>query len=154
MRQQDQALDRYQDDWAARVEQNGKVSGVYTDYHYYGTGDIGGEPDEESVKRLEAIVTKSSASLPPYGLFIPDEPHPEWPAVNVGEGPVKVVSANGRSDVSRYHAFRNGRVAALYRRNGVDKPFGWVADFAGIPKTLAPQRGVAGRCSRESVPRG
>ena len=27
-----------------RVEQNGKVSGIFTDYHYYGTGDIGGSP--------------------------------------------------------------------------------------------------------------
>src|SRR2546429_4719665 len=26
--------------------------------HYYGTGDVGGSPDEDSVKRLEAIVTK------------------------------------------------------------------------------------------------
>src|SRR5215469_6330642 len=51
----DQAQERYQDDWAARVEHNGKVTGVYTDYHYYGTGDIGGTPDEESVKLLEAI---------------------------------------------------------------------------------------------------
>jgi alpha-mannosidase len=54
---QDQANDRYQGDWAARVEKNGKVSAVYTDYHYYGTGDIGGAPNEESVKNLEAIVT-------------------------------------------------------------------------------------------------
>ncbi len=55
---QDRAQERHQGDWAARVEQNGKISGVYTDYHYYGTGDIGGAPDEESVKRLEAIVTQ------------------------------------------------------------------------------------------------
>jgi len=40
--QQEQKQDRYQDNWAARVETNGKVSGVFTDYHYYGTGDIGG----------------------------------------------------------------------------------------------------------------
>ena len=63
--QSDRDQDRYQGDWAARVEQNGKISGVYTDYHYYGTGDIGGSPNEESVKRLEAIVTKGSASFPP-----------------------------------------------------------------------------------------
>src|SRR5580700_2931435 len=31
--EQDQALDRYQGDWATRVDHNGKVSGVYTDYH-------------------------------------------------------------------------------------------------------------------------
>src|ERR1700730_2853474 len=93
--QQDRDLDRYQHDWAARVKQNGKVSGVFTDYHYYGTGDIGGTPDEESVKRLEAIATKAKASLPPEGQFFREgQPHPEWPAVKVGDGPVQVISAN------------------------------------------------------------
>ncbi len=94
--QADRDLDRYQGDWAARVEQNGKISGVYTDYHYYGTGDIGGTPDEDSVQRLEAIVTKGSASLPPSngdGSYVPGQAHPEWPAVKVGDGPVHVVSA-------------------------------------------------------------
>ena len=55
--QQENAERRFQGDWAARVLNNGKVTGVFTDYHYFGTGDIGGAPDEESVKRLEAIVT-------------------------------------------------------------------------------------------------
>ena len=93
--QSDRELKRYQDDWATRVEQNGKASGVYTDYHYYGTGDIGGTPDEESVKRLEAIVTQGAASLPPDGEdFGSGDPHPQWPSVKVGDGPVHVVSAN------------------------------------------------------------
>jgi alpha-mannosidase len=94
--QQDQQQSRFEGDWAARVELNGTVSGVFTDYHYYGTGDIGGTPDEESVKRLEAIVTKGTASLPPADEFFLAErrPHPEWPAVKVGDGPVHVISAN------------------------------------------------------------
>ena len=92
---QDRALARHQGDWAARVEQNGKVSGVYTDYHYYGTGDIGGAPQEEYVKRLEAIVTHGTMSLPPRGqFFATGQPHPEWPSVKVGDGPVHVISAN------------------------------------------------------------
>lgn len=91
--QQQRDLNRYQNDWAARVEQNGKVSGVFADYHYYGTGDIGGSPDEESVKRLEAIVTKGTVSLPPEGSIDDGRPHPEWPAVKVGDGPVHVISA-------------------------------------------------------------
>ena len=93
--ERDGQLEQYQDDWAARVAQNGKVSGVYTDYHYYGTGDIGGAPDEESVQRLEAIVTKGNASLPPAGeAFEPGQPHPQWPPEKVGDGPVHVISAN------------------------------------------------------------
>jgi alpha-mannosidase len=93
-RKQENDLRRFQGDWAARVENDGKITGVFTDYHYYGTGDIGGSPDEDSVKRLEAIVTKGSASLPPPGQFISRrQPHPEWPEVSVGNGPVHVVSA-------------------------------------------------------------
>jgi alpha-mannosidase len=92
--QRDDNFDRFQGDWAARVENNGKVSGVFTDYHYYGTGDIGGSPDEESVKRLEAIVTKGAASFPPRGQYFQrGQRHPDWPQVQVGEGPVHVISA-------------------------------------------------------------
>jgi alpha-mannosidase len=91
---QDQELSRYQRDWAARVENNGKLTGVYTDYHYYGTGDIGGAPDEDSVKRLEAIVTHGQASLPPAGYIgFPGEAHENWPDVSVGDGPVHVISS-------------------------------------------------------------
>ncbi|MBV9158036.1 MAG: alpha-mannosidase, partial [Acidobacteriaceae bacterium] len=93
--QQDRDQDRYQDDWATRVENNGKITGLYTDYHYYGTGDTGGSPDADSVKRLEATVTQGTAVLPPQGqFFFPGQPHPEWPSVKVGDGPVHVISSN------------------------------------------------------------
>jgi alpha-mannosidase len=92
--QQDEDLDRFQGDWAARVENNGKVTGVYTDYHYFGTGDIGGAPDEDSVSRLEAIVTHGKASMPPAGYFdIRGEKHPNWPEESLGDGPVHVISS-------------------------------------------------------------
>lgn len=91
----ERSLERFQDDWAARVQLNGKVSGVFTDYHYFGTGDIGGAPDEDSVKRLEAIVTKGTASFPPEGMVVVrEEPPPPGPEVNVGNGPVHVLSSN------------------------------------------------------------
>ncbi len=92
--QQNDDLNQFQDDWAARVENNGKFTGVYTDYHYYGTGDIGGAPEENSVKTLEAIVTHGKASLPPPDYIeFRGEKHPAWPEVAVGDGPVNVVSA-------------------------------------------------------------
>jgi alpha-mannosidase len=90
---EDRAQERHQGDWAARVEQNGKVSGVFTDYHYYGTGDIGGAPHEEYVKRLEAIVTQGTTSLPPQNGFSGGE-QSTTPPVKVGDGPVHVISAN------------------------------------------------------------
>jgi alpha-mannosidase len=91
--EQDRTQSRHQVDWAARVELNGKVSGVFTDYHYYGTGDIGGAPREKDVQRLEAIVTKGMASLPQNGL-LPREQQSDAAPVKVGEGPVHVISGN------------------------------------------------------------
>jgi alpha-mannosidase len=90
----DRQHDRYQGDWAARVMANGKVSGLFTDYHYFGTGDVGGAPDEESVKRLEAIITKGSAQFPSEQPSFDGQPQPEQPAVKVGDGPVHVISSN------------------------------------------------------------
>jgi alpha-mannosidase len=92
---QDQELNRHQSDWAARVELNGQVSGVLAEYHYYGTGDIGGTPNEDSVKRLEAIISGGEASLPLdvdplFSRFSHDQGAP----VQLGGGPVHVISAN------------------------------------------------------------
>ena len=50
-------------DWPRRVNLNGKVSGVFTDYHYYGTGDTGGSPREDSVRMLNEIVAKNDGPL-------------------------------------------------------------------------------------------
>jgi alpha-mannosidase len=84
---------RHQADWAARVELNGKVSGVFTDYHYYGTGDVGGAPREKDVERLEAILTRGTTSLPQNAL-LPREEQSDAPPAKVGDGPVHVISAN------------------------------------------------------------
>ncbi len=91
--QADRDLQRFQGDWAARVELNGKVSGLFTDYHYYGVGDTGGAPREDSVKRLEAIVTKGRVSLPAQGPFLSSGQSQPASPVQVGEGPVHVISA-------------------------------------------------------------
>jgi alpha-mannosidase len=98
-------------DWPQRIERDGKVSGVYADYHYYGTGDTGGSPSESSVKLLEAIVTKSRTVLPPppsesqFGEA--QRPSPTGPAVEVGDGPVKVISSRADQmflDLIKEHA--------------------------------------------------
>jgi alpha-mannosidase len=91
---QERTQERHQNDWAARVELNGKVSGVFADYHYYGTGDIGGAPREEYVKTLEAIVTQGMASLPEQNGFIARRESSLQPPAKVGDGPVRVLSAN------------------------------------------------------------
>jgi alpha-mannosidase len=42
--------------WLTRIENTGKKSGTYVDYHYYGTGDRGGAPDERSVAWMEKSI--------------------------------------------------------------------------------------------------
>ncbi len=88
-------------DWVKRINIDGKLTGVYADYKYVGTGDIGGAVSEESVKLLEATVTKGMASLPVFtgrggrgGRGQNDTPPPPPnPPVAMGEGPVHVIVA-------------------------------------------------------------
>ncbi len=87
-------------DWINRVELDGKVTGVYADYHYVGTGDIGGATEESTVKLLEAIVTKSETVLPPPPRFFfrrqgeqEPPPAPSGPPVKVGDGPLHIVES-------------------------------------------------------------
>ena len=46
-------LPRKNKKFITRLEKNGADSGVYKDYHYYGVGDIGGAPKENSVRYAE-----------------------------------------------------------------------------------------------------
>jgi alpha-mannosidase len=93
-------------DWPARIDLNGKVTGVFADFMYYGTGDTGGAAQESSVKLLDAIVSRKKTAPPnPYaqrgqrgqggaGQAQPQAPSPApVPEVVVGDGPVKVLSA-------------------------------------------------------------
>jgi alpha-mannosidase len=88
--------------WVDRINLDGKVTGVFADYHYVGTGDIGGAVNEESVKILEATVTKGEVLLPspsaapgariPAGL--PGPLSTTGTMQRVGEGPVHVIEAS------------------------------------------------------------
>jgi len=89
--QQNQLRTRAQEDWTKRIQINGQLTGVFADYHYVGTGDIGGSPNESSVNLMEAITTKSRASLPPPFQFAPQSIPQNGPMVQVGDGPVHVV---------------------------------------------------------------
>lgn len=57
--------------WKQRIDANGRKSGLYVDYHYYGTGDTGGAPAAASVAMVEESI-KSGQS---------------------GEGAIKIISA-------------------------------------------------------------
>src|SRR2546426_4624734 len=88
--QQNQARTRGQEDWPKRIQINGNLTGIFADYHYVGTGDVGGSPNENSVKLMEAITTRNRASLPqvfPFGA----QPAQPGPPVQVGDGPLRVI---------------------------------------------------------------
>jgi alpha-mannosidase len=94
------ALERpreWEQNWVKRIDLDGQVTGVFADYHYVGTGDVGGAARESTVKLLEAIVDKSETVLPPppRGFGQQDQPgsEPQGPTVQVGEGPVHVIEA-------------------------------------------------------------
>ncbi|MFL6335362.1 MAG: glycoside hydrolase family 38 C-terminal domain-containing protein [Pyrinomonadaceae bacterium] len=79
-------------DWPARIRRNGEVSGLYTDYTYFGTGDVGGAPREFSVKVVDAVAGRKMTVLPPPPPVIPPV-NLEGTPVQVGDGPVRVLSA-------------------------------------------------------------
>jgi len=88
-------------EWVDRVNLDGKVTGLFADYHYYGTGDIGGSPNEASVKTLEAILDKGEATLPPprqqgesFRAYRERLKTAQGPEVKVGDGPLHVIAGN------------------------------------------------------------
>jgi alpha-mannosidase len=82
-------------DWPKRIQENAQKGGLMVDFHYYGTGDIGGAPREPSVALMEAIVTKGFGFIPPPQAppspgappFVVEPPKP----VKVGDGPLRVI---------------------------------------------------------------
>ena len=76
-------------DWPERIERNGKTGGLFTDYHYYGTGDIGGSPGESSVSFVEAMVSRSKLALPVKASTA----GPSADEATMGAGPLRILSS-------------------------------------------------------------
>jgi alpha-mannosidase len=78
--------------WGGRIQRVGNSSGLYVDYRYYGTGDIGGAPREASVKAMEAILNKTTTVFPSSRSDNRQslQPAPDMP-VQVGNGPIKIL---------------------------------------------------------------
>ena len=93
--QQNQQRIAAQEDWVKRININGKLTGVFADYHYVGTGDVGGSPNESSVRLMEAITTRDKTVLPQSGPVTRQQSSGQEPTrpplVQVGDGPIKVV---------------------------------------------------------------
>ncbi len=87
------------EDWPKRVQIDGEATGIFADYHYVGTGDVGGSPQPDSVRVMEDIITKS-IDAPPQPRFggrggAPSPPPPpSGPPIRYGDGPLKVQWSN------------------------------------------------------------
>jgi alpha-mannosidase len=84
----------FEQDWPRRIQIDGDLTGIYADYHYYGTGDTGGSPAPEAVKVMEAIVSHTKTALPTLDNRGELHPPPAGePPVAMGDGPVHVISS-------------------------------------------------------------
>jgi alpha-mannosidase len=80
------------EDWPKRIQIDGQLTGIFADYHYFGTGDIGGSPEEDSVRLVEAMQTHSATALPPIRYYFQEEANgPPSAPVKVGDGPINVI---------------------------------------------------------------
>ena len=87
------------EDWPKRVQIDGDVTGIFADYHYVGTGDVGGSPQPDSVRVMEDIVTKKMDAPPQPRIGgrggQPAAPSPPaGPPIQYGDGPLKVEWSN------------------------------------------------------------
>ncbi len=121
-------------DWVNRVNLDGKVTGVFADYHYYGTGDAGGAPEENSVKALEAIVRQRircvPAAAPARRTFL---------AVSRASRQIQSTARTSRRGLLARHFFQSGsnvfrhqpaRSRSLRNLSGrvrVDQPLRWLS---------------------------
>jgi len=53
--------------WSQRIKENGHKYGIYADYHYYGTGDIGGAPKESYVENYTKCAKDANGE---YKIFL------------------------------------------------------------------------------------
>jgi len=87
------------EDWPKRIQIDGEATGIFADYHYVGTGDVGGSPQPDSVRVMEDIITKG-VDAPPQpriggrGGAAPPPPAPVGPPIQYGDGPLKVEWSN------------------------------------------------------------
>lgn len=83
------------EDWPKRVQIDGDLTGIFADYHYVGTGDVGGSPQPDSVRVMEDIITKK-VDAPPQpriggrGGQPVAPPPPPGPPMQYGDGPLTV----------------------------------------------------------------
>jgi alpha-mannosidase len=146
----------WEQDWVKRIDIDGKATGVFADYHYVGTGDIGGATQEYSVKLLEAIITQSETVLPsppqPNFLHASTAASPAGPEVKVGWSGTRH-RIRSRPDVQHHHPGDGIAHAPVPGRSGADQSLRRLAHFAGLSQALDHQEREPRQCRGRSFRR-
>lgn len=87
------------EDWPKRVQIDGDLTGIFADYHYVGTGDVGGSPQPDSVRVMEDIIAKKMDAPPQpriggRGGQPVAAPPPPGPPMQYGDGTLTVKWSN------------------------------------------------------------
>ena len=142
-------------EWNQRVKKNGQSSGLFVDFRYYGTGDIGGSPREPSVNLMEAILTKSATVLPPKRTRGPQpQPAPQpGPPIQVGDGPLTVIQATAEQ---MFLDIKPDQIARLPRYKGdlelIEHSAGSLTSQAYLKRWNRKNELLADAAERASVP--
>ncbi len=114
--------------WLKRVMANGQKYGVYADYMYYGTGDVGGAPEENSVINLE----KSLASNPGSEVKIAASKAEDLFVSITPEQKQKLPSYRGEFLLTNHSAGSITSQAAMKRWNRKNEFLGYSAEAAAV----------------------
>ncbi len=108
-----------------RLKELAEASPLGTVYHYYGTGDIGGSPTQESVRAVEK------------GLK--------------GQGPVEIINATSDRLYKDYLPYENHPELPVFDGElTMDVHGTGVLHLAGSHEAVQPAKRTVGRCSRKS----
>ncbi|MDD8020533.1 MAG: glycoside hydrolase family 38 C-terminal domain-containing protein [Acidobacteriota bacterium] len=114
--------------WMNRVKENGQKYGVYADYMYYGTGDVGGAPDENSVINLE----KSLASNQESEIKIAASKAEDLFVLLTAEQRNKLPAYQGEFLLTNHSAGSITSQAAMKRWNRKNEFLGYAAEAAAV----------------------
>jgi alpha-mannosidase len=115
--------------WGPRVEEQGKKSGLYAAYSYFGTGDTGGSPDSESVDWLSKSM-KSDGPVKVKSIGADD-------LVDIAStvAPEKLPGYNGELVMTRHGVGCYTSQAAMKRWNRQNEQLGDAAERAAVIAT-------------------
>jgi alpha-mannosidase len=114
--------------WLLRIKKHRKSFGVPKDYRYYGTGDIGGSPDEKSIKRVEKLLQKTQP-------FIRQESSDRFFTTLTKSEKIKLPRFSGDLLLTRHSAGSITSQSIMKRWNRMNEQLAFAAESAAVSAT-------------------